>query len=954
MPISVDSLSYVNLSACLLNIKSLTNLKTNFVYDKITDSKLNFFALTEIWGVDSINSIRALATPSSYTFFNKCRANRRGGGVGIICSNSHSPCVMNLGAFNTFECIGISLKNPNVNIVVIYRTGPCTSDFFDDFSDLIVSLSALSASFLILGDFNIHMNKNTHASNTLSEIIEIFALKQHVNSPTHRLGNTLDLIISSFELNSLSISDPSSPVSDHFSLNFTFSLPLSSIKNKCRKTVQFRKTSEINITEFTADISESLSNLNEPLLDNYVNSFNTKLMTCLDLHAPLISKNVLCRPNTEFYNDNLRELKRNRRRFERILTRAKSNNENIAQAQRDFDHSSTVYFNTIRTTRETFSLNKINEANGDPKALFKLSRKLTNTSTGPDCEVSPDNLSKFFSEKVERIRSDISATDSFDIPPRSVPIPLNELPLTSEDEISELIKSCKKTSSPLDPFPSKLYASILPSILLYLLTIFNLSLSSGNFPSPFKQAAVIPILKKIGAKLTDPANFRPISLLPFLSKILERLIDKRIRDHIKICNADELLQSGYKKFCSTETALLKVTNDLRRAADKGKVTILLMLDLSAAFDTLDHSILLNRLRTYLGISGSALSWFQSYLSSRSQTVFVNGKKSSVSHAKYGVPQGSVLGPLLFQIYLLPLGILLRQLGFSFHCYADDTQIYLTFTLNSMPRQIQLLRDGYAIINSFLSSNFLKLNPDKSEVILIGTPDLVSQCKSTTPSINLGNVDINFSENVKNLGVLFDESLGFRNHIKSVSKKSFLILRNFRSIRNHFSKAGFETLMHAFVTTRVDYCNALYTGLPSISLRPLQLVQNYAARLILKKNRFSRATPLLIELHWLPISKRIDFKILLITYKCNNNLAPEYLTSLLKPLDNNRDLRSSDDPTLLDYDRTELVSMGDRAFSVYAPKLWNSVPREIREAPSVSIFKSRLKTYLFSIHFSDSL
>ncbi len=171
-------------------------------------------------------------------------------------------------------------------------------------------------------------------------------------------------------------------------------------------------------------------------------------------------------------------------------------------------------------------------------------------------------------------------------------------------------------------------------------------------------------------------NYRPISNLPFLAKILEQTVASQLLSHLSSNNLFEPLQSGFRKLHSTETALVKVTNDLLMAFDSGRLSILILLDLSAAFDTIDHSILIIRLETVFGVSDSALKWFKSYLSDRKQFVVMGGCRSEVGVVYSGVPQGSVLGPLLFSISIFPLGQLLRTLGLNFHYYADDTQIYI--------------------------------------------------------------------------------------------------------------------------------------------------------------------------------------------------------------------------------------------------------------------------------------
>ena len=214
--------------------------------------------------------------------------------------------------------------------------------------------------------------------------------------------------------------------------------------------------------------------------------------------------------------------------------------------------------------------------------------------------------------------------------------------------------------------------------------------------------------------------------------------------------------------------------------------------------------------------------------------------------------------------------------------------------------------------------------------------------------------ISFSSFVKNLGVTFDENLSFEKHIKTVAKNTMHQLRNLRHVRPHFDKSSFQIIVHASITSRLDYCNSLLSGLPLSSLRHLQLVQNFSARLILNREKYCHVTPLLQELHWLPISSRIKFKVLLIVYKTLNGLAPSYLSNLLQYYEPSRSLRSSDSNGLLKIPRTNKVSMGDRAFSAFGPKLWNSLPSPLRNVPSLNSFKKSLKTHLFSEHFDPLL
>ena len=204
-----------------------------------------------------------------------------------------------------------------------------------------------------------------------------------------------------------------------------------------------------------------------------------------------------------------------------------------------------------------------------------------------------------------------------------------------------------------------------------------MSLIEGIVPSSMKSAVIKPLLKKENLDCNILKNYRPVSNLTFLSKVLERVVAKQLKEYMSNNNLQEPFQSAYKQYHSTESALLMVHNDILCAMENQGVTLLVLLDLSSAFDTIDHPVLLSRLQHHLGINGTILAWFESYLSDRTQCVHINGKSSAPQPLQYGVPQGSVLGPLLFSIYILPLGDIIRRHGMKLHIYADDTQVYVS-------------------------------------------------------------------------------------------------------------------------------------------------------------------------------------------------------------------------------------------------------------------------------------
>uniref|UniRef100_A0A8C7YRZ5 Reverse transcriptase domain-containing protein n=1 Tax=Oryzias sinensis TaxID=183150 RepID=A0A8C7YRZ5_9TELE len=457
-----------------------------------------------------------------------------------------------------------------------------------------------------------------------------------------------------------------------------------------------------------------------------------------------------------------------------------------------------------------------------------------------------------------------------------------------------------------------------------------------------------PILKKPGLDPENIANFSPISNLPFLSKILERVVASQLKSHLNSNNLFEPFQSGFRKQHSTETALLKVSNDILLSSDSGQLSILILLDLTAAFDTISHSILLSRLKNGLNITSSALSWLQSYLTNRQQFIKGNNCSSSTAPPLQGVPQGSVLGPLLFILYLIPLGDIIRQHGLNFHCYADDIQLYISTKSISSTTYYTLTR-CLTDIKTWLEHNFLKLNCDKTDIIIIGPKTITKSMQNF--QLNFNNTTLSSSPVIRNLGFLFDTNLSLEQHVNQITQSACFHLKNIARLRSSLSFAAAETLIHAFITSRLDYCNSILLGIPSRIINKMQYIQNSAARLLTHTRSHEHITPVLQDLHWLPIDQRIKFKVLLITFKALHNLAPPYLTDLLQRHTPSRSLRSSDANLLSLPCRTKRRNWGDRAFSIAAPTLWNTLPQHLRDCTDLPVFKKSLKTHLFKIAFN---
>ena len=442
-------------------------------------------------------------------------------------------------------------------------------------------------------------------------------------------------------------------------------------------------------------------------------------------------------------------------------------------------------------------------------------------------------------------------------------------------------------------------------------------------------------------------NYRPVSNIKFISKIIEKAASCQIVDYVDSNRLGEKFQSSYKKHHSTETALLKVKSDILQSIDNNKAVLMVLLDMSAAFDTVDHALFLQRLDKRFGIRGFANSWFKTYLENRTTKVAINQVFSDDHILKYSLPQGSIIGPQGFIMYTSPIGDIIRKYNICFHAYADDVQLYSEFNhkiAGDCERALSNIVACVAELNSWLVQNKLQLNQDKTEFCVMASNRVVKTLGEI--QLNLGDANIRPSLNVKNLGVTFDASLSMSAHIGSVCKTVNFHIRNLWRIRRFITQDACHSAVRSLVLSRIDYANSLLFNVRSVDLMRLQRLQNKAARLVFACGRDASSTDLLSSLHWLPVKDRINFKTVLYVYKCLHDAAPSYLIDFVSlqseknTSECRRRLRSSSDSTRL-FVACSKKRAGVSSFLVAAAKLWNELPVYLRESVSVPAFRRGL-------------
>ena len=390
----------------------------------------------------------------------------------------------------------------------------------------------------------------------------------------------------------------------------------------------------------------------------------------------------------------------------------------------------------------------------------------------------------------------------------------------------------------------------------------------------------------------------------------------------------EEYQSAYRADHSTETALLKVHHDISSALDESHAVALVILDLSAAFDTIDQCQLLSLLNEEFGVHAKALSWLETYLEARAQRVKIDDAMSETIPLTCGVPQGSVLEPVLFTIYTMPMQRIIRKHGVVYHKYADDTQLYVTYkpnVLGDMQRAVKQLGDCISEIRVWMINRMLKLNDNKADMVIYMSQYHLN--KYGRCDISIGDSTISPVECVRNLGVQIDQHLTMDKQVTAVCKACNFHLYRLSSIRRYITTDGARSVVQALITSRLDYCNSLLANLTNTQMKRLKSIQHKAARLVTRTPLREHITPVLKHLHWLPVECRITYKLMVLVYKSISSLS-DCLTDI--------SLWMKSSKLKLNSDKTEFIIIGTKQ---QRQKLSNHFPVKLLDndiSPSDSV------------------
>jgi hypothetical protein len=693
----------------------------------------------------------------------------------------------------------------------------------------------------VAGDFNIRLDRpdDSHAVQ-LRLIIDCYGLTLHDTGPTHQLGGTLDAVITRNDVGcpeQMSVVDVG--LSDHHLIHWS----VRSARNPVPMTVKrCRPWRQLDIDRLRELLSTS--RLCQPDswpddIDEMAALYGGELNKLLDQLIPVREVRYKPRATDPWFDGDCRAAKRLTRRLERRYSAAcrrsaasTAVNVNVsspaaaASSHLDVVAAQDAWYVQRRTYRQLrqrkcseYWSAKVAAEREEPVKLWRSVDTLLGRGRTPaNSAIDVATFSRFFVEKVAKVRASTSDAPPPTFTPVRAGVSLPYFrPLSVDDVISQTRRLPDKSSA-ADPLPTHVLKRIIDQIAPFVAKLFNCSLYTGQFPSEFKEAFITPIINKPSLDSADVSSYGPISNLSVLSKLFERLVSRQLMEYLTSEDLLPHLQSGFRPGHSTETAVLRVMNDILMTVDRGELAALVLLDLSAAFDTVDHTVLLERLRVSFGIDGVALEWFRSYLFNRSQYVLCGSSRSQTVRLVCGVPQGSVLGPILFILYTADLVSLVKNCNFTPHIYADDTHIFGSCTPSEVDSFLSKVSGCVCAVAEWTRSNRLQLNSEKTELLWCSTAR--GQHKLPVSDLIIGSASVAPVSAVRDLGILIDADLTMRTHVQRTVSRCFAALRQLRSIRSHVPTAVFRSLVVSLVLTRLDYGNSVLVGLSANLLRRL--------------------------------------------------------------------------------------------------------------------------------------
>lgn len=959
-----------NMSLFHSNIRSL-----NKHYDDIANylsslqHHFDIYGFSETWFTSDNDA--NIVDIGDYSIENCNRKDRRGGGVSLFIKSDLNYVNRPDLIINCIDCdslfVEISHNSTKTIIGIVYKPDYVVfNDFLTQLGAVLNTISSEKKSCYIMGDFNLDL-LTLETNSKVNDFINMFYSHDFIPCidrptrvrPNNRGGISATLIDNIFTNDILAhitsgvmITD----LSDHFPVfitqqnskytNNTTSTPLS------RKSRLFKPNNIKGLKNaLTFTDWQLITNTTDP--EEAYNNFNNKVTELLDIHCPIKTKHNSKRntPKKPWVTKGL---------IKSLKTKDKLYKTYISKPSFDNKLKYTKYRNNLnlllRLSKKTYITTKIITNKDNTKEMWKTLNNLlgrnkktqhpdfftsANGEKISDNKIIAESFNNFFANIGITLANKISEPSNAKL---STTQNCNSNSLfiypTSPDEILKVTSKLKNSnSSGIDDISNNLLKQIIPSICNVLSHIFNLSFTTGVVPSLLKQAIVIPIFK--AGDRHEFTNYRPISILPSTSKLLEKMVYTRIFNFINQHNILTSQQFGFRPKRSTYMAINDLYCKIANNLDQKLHTAGIFLDLSKAFDTINHNILLTKLSNY-GIRGLAIDWLRSYLSGRQQRLLFNNTLSKPAKVTCGVPQGSILGPLLFLLYINDLPLCTKTPHFVL--FADDTNILFS---HQDPKILEdIINNELLHISNWFKSNKLSLNIKKTNYIIFKNK------YSNKPNINLNiridDTAIQQVDTTKFLGLLIDSNLSWHSHTQHISKIISKLNGVIRKVSPFLPQESLHTLYNSLVLPYFSYGAMIWADPNNTCLDSLFLLQKRVIRSCTISPWLAHTDPLFATLKTLKIYDIYKFQLAVFMYQHHNNMLPsdlidETFFNTAYPVHNyeTRNVNTQfikPTKTMLAYNTS--ASQG--------PLLWKNIPTSIKTS-TIASFKAKLKTCLIDCY-----